>query len=381
MTNQPLRPLPFIDLQSQRERLGPALEQAIISVVRSGRYILGPEVAELEGKLASFCGVPHALSCANGTDALALLLMLKDLKPGEAVLVPSFTFAATGEVVAWFGATPIFVDVDASTFCVDPASVEIGIATAKKLGLKPVGLIAVDLFGHPADYDALQPITRQNGMWLMSDCAQGFGGTYKGRRVGSLGDFAATSFFPAKPLGCYGDGGAVFVHDPASVSVLESLRVHGQGGDDKYDNVRIGMNGRMDTIQAAVLLHKLAIYEDEIVQRQRVARRYDEALRDVCITPQVAKDCVSIWAQYTVRVAPEKRARIVEKLKAAGIPTAIYYVRPMHRQTAYSHYPSAGNGLPVSDRLSGEVLSLPMHAYLDDDSIDRIAGALRAALA
>ncbi len=380
MNDHSIRPLPFIDLQAQRERLGPALEQAILSVVRSGRYILGPEIAELEGKLAAFCGVPHVMSCANGTDALALLLMLKDLKPGEAVLVPSFTFAATGEVVAWFGATPVFVDVDAATFCVDPASVETGIATAKKLGLKPVGLIAVDLFGHPADYDALQPITRRHGMWLMSDCAQGFGATYKGRRVGSLGDFAATSFFPAKPLGCYGDGGAVFVHDAQSLAVLESLRVHGQG-EDKYDNVRIGMNGRMDTIQAAVLLHKLAIFEDEIARRQRVARLYDDALRDVCRTPQVAKDCVSIWAQYTVRVAPERRAAIVERLKAAGVPTAIYYVRPMHRQTAYAQYPVAGNGLPVSDRLSGEVLSLPMHAYIDDETIDRVTGALRAAIA
>jgi dTDP-4-amino-4,6-dideoxygalactose transaminase len=217
-------------------------------------------------------------------------------------------------------------------------------------------------------------------MWLMSDCAQGFGGTYKGRRVGSLGDFAATSFFPAKPLGCYGDGGAVFVHDKTQVAVLESLRVHGQG-EDKYDNVRIGMNGRMDTIQAAVLLHKLAIYEDEIAARQRVARRYDEALRDVCGTPQVSKDCVSTWAQYTVRVPAGQRDTIAAKLKAAGIPTAIYYVRPMHRQTAYAHYPVAGNGLPVSDRLSGEVLSLPMHAYLDDASIDRVTGALRAAIA
>ncbi len=380
MTEQTPRPLPFIDLQTQRERLGPALEQAMLSVVRSGRYIMGPEVGELERKLGAFCGVPHVLSCANGTDALALLLMLKDLKPGEAVIVPSFTFAATGEVVAWFGATPVFVDVDATTFCVDPSSVEAGIATATKLGLKPVGLIAVDLFGHPADYDAIRPITECHGMWLMSDCAQGFGATYKGRRVGSLGDFAATSFFPAKPLGCYGDGGAVFVHDADSMAVLESLRVHGQG-DDKYDNVRIGMNGRMDTIQAAVLLHKLAIFEDEIAQRQRVARRYEAALRDVCITPQVAKDCESTWAQYTVRIAPEKRARVVETLKAAGVPTAIYYVRPMHRQTAYAQFPVAGNGLPVSDRLSGEVLSLPMHAYLDDSAIDRIAGALRAALA
>lgn len=374
-----VKSLPFIDLQTQRERMGAALEDSIVQVVRSGRYIMGPEVVELEGKLATFCGAPYALSCANGTDALGLLLMMKQLKPGQAVIVPSFTFAATGEVVAWFGATPIFADVDATTFCVDPASVEAGIDTAKKSGLDPVGIIAVDLFGHPADYDTLEPIARKHGIWLMSDCAQGFGATYKGRRVGALGEFAATSFFPAKPLGCYGDGGAVFVRDKESVAILESLRIHGQG-EDKYDNVRIGINGRLDTLQAAVLLHKLAIYEDEIAARQRVAKRYAEGLGDVVGVPVIAKDCVSIWAQYTIKVPAEKRAAIVDRLKAEGVPTAIYYVRPMHRQTAYAHYPVAGNGLPVSDRLSREVLSLPMHAYLSPADQDRIVRALRAAV-
>jgi dTDP-4-amino-4,6-dideoxygalactose transaminase len=374
-----VKSLPFIDLQTQRARMGAALEDSVIEVVRSGRYIMGPEVGELETKLATFCGAPYALSCANGTDALGLLLMMKQLKPGQAVIVPSFTFAATGEVVAWFGATPIFADVDATTFCVDPVSVEAGIETARKAGLDPVGIIAVDLFGHPADYEALEPIARKHGIWLMSDCAQGFGATYKGRRVGALGDFAATSFFPAKPLGCYGDGGAVFVRDKESVAILESLRIHGQG-EDKYDNVRIGMNGRLDTLQAAVLLHKLAIYEDEIAARQRVAKRYAEGLGDVVGVPVIAKDCVSIWAQYTIKVPAEKRAAIVDRLKAEGVPTAIYYVRPMHRQTAYAHYPVAGNGLPVSDRLSREVLSLPMHAYLSPADQDRIVRALRAAV-
>jgi dTDP-4-amino-4,6-dideoxygalactose transaminase len=358
-------PIAFIDLQAQRARMGAALEESILRVVRSGRYIMGPEVGELERKLAEFCGAPYALSCANGTDALALLLMLKDLKPGQAVLVPSFTFAATGEVVVWFGATPIFVDCDEATFCVDPASVEAGVARAKALGLEPVGVIAVDLFGHPADYDALEPIARKHGLWLMSDCAQGFG---------------ATSFFPAEPLGCYGDGGAVFVRDKESVAVRESLRVHGQG-EDKYDNVRVGMNGRMDTIQAAVLLHKLAIFEDEIEARQRVAARYAEGLGDVCGVPRVADGCVSTWAQYTIRVPADRRAAIVEDLKKAGVPTAIYYVRPMHRQTAYARYPLAGNGLPVSERLSREALSLPMHTYLTEADQDRVVRALRAALA
>ncbi len=373
-------PMPFIDLHRQRARLGAALEKSIIDVVRSGQYILGREVGELESKLAAFCGAPHALACANGTDALGMLLMMKGIGPGDAVLVPSFTFAATGEVAAWLNATPVFVDVDEASFCMSPTSLEAGIATARKLGLRPVGVISVDLFGHPVDYDALLPITRANSMWLLADCAQGFGGTYKGRRVGGLGDFAATSFFPAKPLGCYGDGGAIFIHDAEQRAVLESIRVHGQG-EDKYDNVRIGMNGRLDTLQAAVLLHKLAIFEDEIVMRQRVAARYGAALGDCCVVPKVAEGCVSTWAQYTVRVASERRAHAVETLKKAGIPTAIYYMRPMHRQTAYAHYPVAGNGLPVSDRLSQEVLSLPMHAYLEDAEIDRVAGALRAALA
>ncbi|MBC8791943.1 MAG: aminotransferase DegT [Tagaea sp. CACIAM 22H2] len=367
-----IQPIPFIDLQTQRLRLGAALEDAVLSVVRSGRYILGPEVAEFEKKLAAFCKAPFAMSCANGTDALLLLLMLKKVGPGDAVIVPSFTFAATAEVVVLAGAVPVFVDVDPASFCIDSASAERGIATAKAMGLRPVGIIAVDLFGHPVDYDILKPLAADHDLWLMSDCAQGFGGTYRNGRVGALGDFAATSFFPAKPLGCYGDGGAVFVHDAESLAILESLRVHGQGVD-KYDNVRIGMNGRMDTLQAAVLLHKLAIFESEINARQTVARRYAERLAGLAETPQVAPGCVSTWAQYTVRVPAGMREAIVGELKGAGIPTAIYYSRPVHAQTAYSQYPVAAGGLPATEKLSGEVLSLPMHAYLDEATIDRIA--------
>jgi dTDP-4-amino-4,6-dideoxygalactose transaminase len=364
-------PIPFNDLQAQRRRLGPALEESVLSVVRSGRYILGPEIAEFEKKLAAFCDVPFAMSCTNGTDALLLLLMLKQVGPGDAVIVPSFTFAATAEVVVLAGAVPVFVDVDPATFCLDAASVDRGISTAKAEGLRPVGIIAVDLFGHPVDYDALVPVAAGCGLWLMSDCAQGFGATYRNRRVGALGDFAATSFFPAKPLGCYGDGGAVFVHDAESLAILESLRVHGQG-IDKYDNVRIGMNGRMDTIQAAVLLHKLAIFESEIEARQIVARRYTERLAGLAEVPRVATGCVSTWAQYTVRVPAGMRAAIIDGLKAEGIPTAIYYSRAVHAQTAYSRYPVAAGGVPTTEKLSGEVLSLPMHAYLDEPTIDRI---------
>lgn len=370
----------FIDLQTQRRRLGAKLEDSILAVVRHGKYIMGPEVAALEKALADFCGVKHVLSCANGTDALALVLMAKELKAGEAVLVPSFTFAATGEVVAWFGAAPIFVDCLPDTFNMDPASLEAGIETAKRLGLKPVGVIPVDLFGLAADYDAIEPIARANGLWVLADTAQGFGARYKGRVTGSIGDFASTSFFPAKPLGCYGDGGAVFTNDAAAIDILRSLRVHGQGAD-KYDNVRIGMNGRLDTIQAAVLLEKLAVFPDEIAARNRVAERYNAALGDVCVVPRVPEGLVSTWAQYTIRLRAGTRDKIAAALKSQGVPTAVYYVKPLHLQTAYAGYPVAGNGLPVSERLAGEVLSLPMHPYLDAATQDRIVEALRTAIA
>jgi len=369
----------FIDLQSQRARLGTALEDAILRVVRSGQYILGPEVATLERQLEAFCGARHALTVANGTDALALALMAFGVKAGDAVLVPSFTFAATGEVVVWFGATPIFVDCLPDTFNIDPASIEAGIATAKRLGLRPIGVIPVDLFGLPADYDAIEAICAANAMWILADTAQGFGATYKGRRTGSIGRVAATSFFPAKPLGCYGDGGAIFFEDDALLEPLLSLRVHGQGVD-RYDNVRIGMNGRMDTIQAAVLIEKLKIFPDEIAARNRIAERYSAALEKHVIVPRIPTGLTSVWAQYTIRVPDGRRDAVAAKLKEAGIPSAIYYVKPMHRQTAYSEYPVAANGLPVSDVLAGEVLSLPMHPYLSEADQDRIASTVRAAL-
>lgn len=370
----------FIDLQSQRVQMGAALEDAILKVVRSGQYILGPEIAVLERQLAEFCGAKHALTVANGTDALALGLMAYRVKPGQAVLVPSFTFAATGEVVVWLGATPIFVDCLPDTFNMDPASLEAGIDTAKRMGLVPVGVIPVDLFGLPADYDAIEPICKAHGLWMMADTAQGFGGVYKGRKTGAIGDIASTSFFPAKPLGCYGDGGALFFDDDALREVLVSLRVHGQG-TDKYDNVRVGMNGRMDTIQAAVIIEKLKLFPGEIEARNRIAARYSAALEKHCIVPRVPEGLTSVWAQYTIRIDGGRRDMVAAKLKDADIPTAIYYVKPMHRQTAYARFPLAGNGLPVSDRLAGEVLSLPMHPYLTQADQDRICAALAQALA
>jgi dTDP-4-amino-4,6-dideoxygalactose transaminase len=372
--------LPFIDLQAQRKRLGAPLEEAILRVVRGGQYIMGPEIAELEAALKAFCGAPHALTCASGTDALALVLMLKNVGPGQAVLCPAFTFAATAEVVAWLGASPVFVDVDPVTFNVTVAALEQGLATARSAGLRTVGLIPVDLYGLSADYDAIMAWAKANGLWTLADCAQSFGARYRGRRAGAIGDYAATSFFPAKPLGCYGDGGAIFFHDEADMEALVSLRVHGQG-TDRYDNVRIGMNGRMDTIQAAVLLHKLAIFDDEIAARQCVAARYAAGLADCAIVPHVPDDSVSTWAQYTLRVPAERRAAVAAALRADGVPTAIHYPRPLHRQPAYAHYPVAGNGLPVAEQLAGEVLSLPMHAYLEPADQDRIVASVRRALA
>jgi dTDP-4-amino-4,6-dideoxygalactose transaminase len=367
----------FIDLAAQRRRIGSRMDEAILRVVNHGGYIMGPEVKQFEADLSAFCGAKHVISCANGTDALALVLMAKSVKPGHAILCPSFTFAATAEVVAWLGAVPIFVDCLPETFNMDPASLEFGINTARQLGLKPVGVIPVDLFGQPADYDAIEAICAREDLWILCDAAQSFGASYRGRKLGTIGAATSTSFFPAKPLGCYGDGGAVFTNDDELAAIMRSLRVHGQGSD-KYDNVRIGMNGRLDTMQAAVLIEKLKIFPDEIAARDRVAKRYNEMLGDVVTVPVVAEGNTSVWAQYTMRVP--NRDALAAALKAKGVPTAIYYPKPLHQQTAYSKFPCAGNGVPVSERLAGEVLSLPMHPYLEEAVQDRIIAAVREAL-
>jgi dTDP-4-amino-4,6-dideoxygalactose transaminase len=379
--NQPVQPphLPFIDLGAQRRRLGSRVDDAILRVLDHGAYIMGPEVKALEADLAAFCGARHVISCGNGTDALALVLMAKAVRPGHAILCPSFTFAATAEVVAWLGATPVFVDVDETTFNIDPASLAAAIRTAREKGLDPIGLIPVDLFGQPVDYDAIAPVCEREGLWMLCDAAQSFGASYKGRRLGTFGLATTTSFFPAKPLGCYGDGGAIFTDDAELADVLRSLRVHGQG-EDKYDNVRIGMNGRLDTVQAAVLIEKLRIFEDEIAARNVVADRYRDGLANLVRTPVVAPGSVSTWAQYTIRVPSGQRDVLAAALKASGIPTAIYYPKPLHQQTAYKHYPVGGNGLPVSELLAAEVISLPMHPYLDEPTQDRIVAAVRRAI-
>ncbi len=373
------QPIAFIDLKAQRARLGKRLDAALARVLDHVGFILGPEVAQLEQKLAAFCGVKHVVSCSSGTDALVLALMANGIGPGDAVIMPSFTFAATAEAVALLGATPVFVDILPDTFNMDAAGVDLAVTAAKAKQLTPKAAVVVDLFGQPADYDRLEPVLARHGLWVLADAAQSFGAVYRGRRVGAIGTIAATSFFPAKPLGCYGDGGAVFTDDDELDNVLRSLRVHGQG-TDKYDNVRIGINGRMDTLQAAVLLEKLTIFEDEIAARQRIAARYNELLAGVAIVPKVLEGATSVWAQYTLRFKPGVRDAIAARLKAQGIPTAIYYPKPVHQQTAYRHYPVAGGRLPVSEQLAQEVISLPMHPYLDPATQDRIVAAVKQAV-
>lgn len=368
--------IPFIDLAAQQARLRPALDAAIARVLDGGQYILGQEVSLLEERLAEFCGARHCLTCANGTDALQLALMALGVKAGDAVFVPSFTFAATAEVVPLVNATPVFVDCLPDTFNMDPRSLERAIAHARSQGLNPRVVIPVDLFGLPADYDALIPIAREHGLKVIGDSAQGFGGSYHGRTTGAICDITTTSFFPAKPLGCYGDGGAVFTDSDEVAALLKSFRNHGQG-EHKYSNVRIGLNSRLDTIQAAILLEKLSIYAEEIEQRQRVAARYTAALSGRFETPVVPEGLVSIWAQYTIKTASkEEREALQARAKAAGVPTVVYYPLPLHLQTAYSAFPRDPEGLPVSEELSGRVVSLPMHAYLSLETQDHIIEAV-----
>lgn len=370
--------IPFIDLVTQQKRIRPQIEAAMLRILDHGAYIMGPEISILENQLSTFCGAQHTLSCSNGTDALALVLRAKNVGVGEAIFVPTFTFAATAEVVAWMGATIIFVDVLEDTFNMDPTSLEKGIEKAKALGLHPTGIIPVDLFGQAADYDSITALAEKNGLWVIADAAQSFGGSYKGRKIGTLAETTTTSFFPAKPLGCYGDGGAVFTENKGIFELLQSLRIHGQGeNEDKYKNIRVGINGRMDTLQAAILIEKLTIFPEEIVLRQKVADRYSQGLSEIVATPFVEHYNQSTWAQYTLKVDPEKRKGIMEGLKKEGIPSVIYYPLPLHHQEAYKHYPCATPTLPISESLAQCVLSLPMHPYLDEATQDRIIKTFR----
>lgn len=368
----------FIDLEAQQARIRPQIDAAIKRVLDHGQYIMGPEIAEFEAALATLTGAKHVISCASGTDALLIGMMALGLKPGDAVLCPGFTYTATPEAIALLGATPIFIDVDEDDFNLDPDNIAAGVALAKAKGLNPVGLIAVDLFGLPADYDAIRAAA--GDMWIMADAAQSLGASTSTGKVGTFGTITATSFFPAKPLGCYGDGGAILTDDANLAAICESIRLHGRSTVDKYDIERIGVNGRLDTLQAAILLQKLAIFEEEIELRQAVARRYNDALADVAQVPVIWEDGISVWAQYTLKVPAHRRDAIMAALKAKGVPTAVYYPRPLHHQGAYRHYPFTGNGLPVSEGLSSEVMSLPMHPYLAEDEQDYIIASVREAL-
>jgi dTDP-4-amino-4,6-dideoxygalactose transaminase len=379
--------IPFIDLAAQRARLGPALEEAILKVVRSGAYIMGPEIAAFEKALAEFGEAPFALSCGSGTEALVLPLIAWGIGPGDAVFCPAFTFAATAEAMPLVGASPVFVDIRPDSYNLDPAKLDAAIAAVKAEGkLTPRAVIAVDLFGQPADYPAIAAIARKHGLKLIADSAQGFGCTLEGLHPLHWADVTTTSFFPAKPLGCYGDGGAVLCKDAGLHDLLVSLRVHGQAvasdlagrtfdHDPKYLNMRVGMNSRMDTIQAAVLLQKLTIFADEITARNRVAARYAQGLGDIVRTPRVVEGGRSVWAQYTIET--DDRDGLAAHLKGEGVPTAVYYPVPLHRQAPYARYPQPG-GLPVTDAKAGAVLSLPMHAYLDEPTQDRIVTAIRS---
>jgi dTDP-4-amino-4,6-dideoxygalactose transaminase len=367
----------FVDLQKQRERLEPGLSQAITEVVASGLYIGGPEVEELEAALAAFCGAAHCVACASGTDALLLVLKAWGVGAGDAVFVPAFTFAASAGSVANLGATPVFVDVLAETFDMDPHSLEAAVRWSRTAGLRPVAIMPVDLFGLPADYAAIEPIAEAESLRIFCDAAQSFGASLDGRRVGTIGAATATSFYPSKPLGCYGDGGAIFTDDAELAQHLRSIREHGRGAH-RYDNVRIGLNSRLDAIQAAVLLQKLTIFSDELRLRQAVADRYTAGLADIVETPVGRTGAASTWAQYTLKT--ERRDAVAQACRRRGLPTAIHYPAALPTQPAYRNFPSAPDGVPVSERLAQTVISLPMHPYLDEAGQSRVIDAVRSAV-
>jgi dTDP-4-amino-4,6-dideoxygalactose transaminase len=382
----------FIDLAAQQERIREQIEANIAAVLDHGKYIMGPEIQRLEEKLAQYVGVKHAISCASGTDALLLALMAYGIGPGDAIFTTPFTFIATGEVISLLGATPVFVDIDPQTFNMDPSKLEPAVRAVldnraadlplpqSSVPLVPRGIIAVDLFGLPADYDRLDAIAGEHDLFVLEDAAQSFGAEYKGNKACSLAQIGGTSFFPAKPLGCYGDGGMCFTDDDNLHEIMMSVRVHGKG-THKYDNVRIGLNGRMDTLQAAVLLAKFDIFPEEIELRQQVARRYSQLLNQKAEvqTPTVTDGMTSAWAQYSVLAEDgTHRNQLQARLKEAGVPTAIYYPKPLHLQTAFKSLGYEEGDFPVSEDYAGRIFSLPMHPYLSDSDQEFIIKNLSA---
>jgi UDP-2-acetamido-2-deoxy-ribo-hexuluronate aminotransferase len=370
--------IPFIDLSNQYKRIQEEVEEAVLQVLRSGVYIMGPQVEALELALADFVGVRHAISCASGTDALVMALMAKGVGPGHAILTTPFTFMASAEAISLVGATPVFVDVQSDTFNLDPTELQRSIENLDS-DLEPLGIIAVDLFGLPADYPEIQAIADAHGLFVIEDAAQSFGASLGNRAAGALAPIGCTSFFPAKPLGCYGDGGAIFTDDDDLADVLRSVRVHGQG-HDRYEHVRIGLTGRLDAIQAAVLSIKLKILPDEIEQRQRVASLYDQAIGSAgleLITPRVPPGRVSAWAQYSVLAKnSQARSAFQQALASAGVPTGVYYPKPLHLQQAFADLGHSKGHFPVAEDLSERIFSLPMHPYLDEGSVNEIVGAM-----
>lgn len=369
----------FIDLKAQQKRIKPEIDAGIAKVLAEGRYVMGPEVKQLEKELAEFGQAKHVLGCANGTDALILPMMAWKIPRGAAVFCPSFTYCATAEIIAIMGAVPVFVDIDRETYNMCPKSLKAAIEGVKKEGkMEAFAIIAVDLFGQSADYNAIAPIAREHDLKLIADSAQGFGTTLDGKHPLAWCDLATTSFFPAKPLGCYGDGGAVLTNDSELSAAMDSVRIHGKGSD-KYDNVRIGLNSRLDTIQAAILLPKLHIFADEIEKRNAVAKRYNDGLRGHALrVPTVMDGVMSTWAQYTLEVPDH--AAFAAALKEKNIPTARYYPKPVHMQTAYSHFPSGAGGMANTEDCIDNIISLPMHPYLDENTQDMIIETAISAL-
>lgn len=373
----------FIDLQRQYARIEPQVRRRIDAVLAHGRFIMGPEVGELESELALRAGVDHAVGCASGTDALLLALMALEVRPGDRIVTTPFTFVATAEVIALLGAVPVFVDVDPDDFNLCPDALAAYLGSVVGTDRAPVGVIAVDLFGQAARYDRIEPLCADAGIWLVEDAAQAFGARQGERRCGGFGTIATTSFFPAKPLGGFGDGGAVFTGAAELDARLRSIRVHGQG-ENKYDNVRIGINGRLDTLQAAILLAKLEIFDDEVRARQRVASGYAERFAalgfEALHVPRARAGNSSVWAQYTLRLG-DRRERVRAACADAGVPTAVYYDKPLHRQDGYRLLSECAGPLPVADRLCAEVLSLPMHPYLSESEQQRVVAAVATGLA
>lgn len=367
------RRLDFIDLKAQQERLRPQLMERLRRVLEHGQYILGPEVFELEERLAAYVGVRHAITCASGTDALLMTLMAWGIGPEDAVFTTPFTFVATLEVICLVGATPVLVDIDPRTYNLDPQALEATLAdfgrNPRTESLRPRAVIPVDLFGQPADYERINALAARHGLLVLEDAAQAFGAEYQGKKAGALTHAAATSFFPAKPLGGYGDGGAIFTDDDELAEILRSIRVHGQGRH-RYEHVRLGLNGRLDTLQAAVLLCKLEIFPEEVARRQEVAERYSQGLSGAFITPYVAQECRSVWAQYSLQ--SPRREELRARLETAGIPTAVYYPLPLHLQPAYAFLGYQPGDFPVSEAVAQRIFSLPMHPYLPPADQERI---------